>query len=114
MPKDKSKNLYLFFKKWAPEVYGDVDDLRGCEARGLEPLTTDDEMEDEEEEASNDATGTAAAAGAKDGDANKENDSQKMNASVKQHFWSRRSPMNFLRMVDSRLNDGMSTDWNVS
>lgn len=121
VPKEKAKNLYHFFAKWAPEVYGDVDDLREAEKRGLEPITTDDELECEEsEEAEEDECGTkdgAAGAGDKSGE-NKENDG-KLNAAAaggnKTKFWRRRSPLNFLKLVEDHFStDGMSTDWNVS
>lgn len=109
VPKEKSKNLYHFFKKWAPEVYGDVDDLRDCEARCLEPINTDDEMDEADEDESGDGTG----GGANQNEDDKENDSQKLNTN-KSRFWRRRSPLNFLKMVEDHFStDGMSTDWNV-
>lgn len=108
MPKEKSKNLYHFFQKWAPEVYGDVDTLSGCEARGLEPINTDDEGEEEEEEAEEVEEEKRAE--------DKENDSQKLNVvNSKSKFWRRRSPLNFLKLVEDHFStEGMSTDWNVS
>jgi len=108
VPKERAKNLYHFFQKWAPEIYGDVDDTSGCEERGLEPLNTDDELEDEEIEGDSVARDSTE----KTGD-NKENDGLKLNTN-KTKFWRRRSPMNFLKLVEDHFStDGMSTDWNV-
>lgn len=110
VPKEKSKNLYHFFQKWAPEVYGDVDTLSGCEARGLEPINTDDEGEEEEEEA--EEVEEEKRTGAQE---DKENDGQKLNVvNSKSKFWRRRSPLNFLKLVEDHFStEGMSTDWNV-
>ncbi|KAJ6223366.1 hypothetical protein RDWZM_001911 [Blomia tropicalis] len=110
VPKDKAKSLYHFFKKWAPEVYGDVDDLKGCEERGLEPITTDDELEcdDEPEDESTSKDGTEKSSD------DKENDSQKLNVN-KTKFWRRRSPLNFLKLVEDHFStEGMANDWNIS
>lgn len=114
VPKEKSKNLYHFFQKWAPEVYGDVDTLTGCEARGLEPINTDDELEGEEEE-EEEAEEVEEEAKKKGGE-DKENDAQKLNVvNAKSKFWRRRSPLNFLKLVEDHFStEGMSTDWNVS
>lgn len=111
VPKDKSKNLFLFFKKWFPEIYGDVDDTSGCENRGLEPLATDDEdVDDGDDEQMGD-----------DAQDDKENDVCNSNTGggapvekQKHKFWKRRSPLNFLKLVEDHFStDGMLTDWNV-
>lgn len=102
--------MYYFFQKWAPEIYGDVDDLRGCEDRGLEPITTDDELECEESEDE-----TVAKDSIDKSSENKENDVLKLNTSTKGKFWRRRSPLNFLKLVEDHFStDGISTDWNVN
>lgn len=109
VPKEKSSNLYHFFQKWAPEIYGDVDNLHGCEARGLEPITTDDELEAEEFEEEPPRTEETSEKSSED----KENDSQKLNVAGKSKFWRRRSPLHFLRMVEDHFSQETSSDWNV-
>ena len=146
VPKEKAKNLYHFFKKWAPEIYGDVDDLAGCDERGLEPLTTDDEMDagGEEETApvattrdvrrtqSGAATHRAGvgagfirryksqSSSASDNESVTAADNTNKMATTaapgasKPRFWRRRSPLNFLKLVEDHFStDGMSTEWNV-
>lgn len=103
VPKDKAHNLYHFFKKWAPEIYGDVDDIQGCESRGLEPMATDDEEEEEEEDEEEKQVDDAKESVENDSSANKTK------------FWRRRGPINFLKLMEDTFStDGMSTDWNVS
>lgn len=126
MPKDKAKNLYHFFKRWAPDVYGDVYDISGCEKRGLEPLNSDNESDDEDIV---DGGGIGSrqqyirlSSQDKDSSLNQENnatgsgsnESNKMNATNRQKFW-RRSPLHFLKLVEDHFStDGLSTDWNVN
>lgn len=124
VPKDKAHNLFHFFKKWSPEIYGDVDDISGCEQRGLEPLTTDDE--DEEVAAvmaAAAAPGEAAAVekpearrrSSEVGGDKSETDTSKELSAAKPKFWRRRSPLNFLKLMEDTFStEGMSTEWNVS
>lgn len=108
VPKDKAHNLFHFFKKWSPEIYGDVDDISGCEERGLEPITTDDEEEEEEQQQQSEARRLSIEAGEKSESENKEL------AASKPKFWRRRSPMNFLKLMEDTFStEGMSTEWNV-
>ena len=133
MPKDKAKNLYHFFKKWAPEIYGDVDDISGCEQRGLEPINTDDEydLDDDDDEVSGvQMIDSASAASSTSGNARRRSyqrtPSNALEGSIghddgdnkssldvasanRQRFW-RRSPLHFLKLVE----DHFSTEWNVS
>ncbi|KAH9420393.1 hypothetical protein DERP_014012 [Dermatophagoides pteronyssinus] len=133
VPKDKAKNLYHFFKKWAPEIYGDVDDISGCEQRGLEPINTDDEydLDDDDDEVSgvqmiDSASAASSASGnarrrsyqrtpsnAIEGSIGHDDGDNKSSLDVasanRQRFW-RRSPLHFLKLVE----DHFSTEWNVS
>jgi len=104
IPKSKVDNLYHFFKRWAPEVYGDIEDLSDIDKRGLKPVDTDDEEEFES-------------------DVN-QNISQKKELKCKPEireqekslrFWRRRMPLNFLTMVQGHFSDGINpSDWDVS
>lgn len=132
IPKEKAKILYHFFKKWAPEIYGDVDDIRGCEVRGLEPLSLEDyEIYADDSDGQNvEPSGTESndgnnptnrsrwsylrissqeKTGSSSTSPNHENDATKN----RQKFW-RRSPLHFLKLVEDHFStDGLSTEWNV-
>ncbi len=102
VPKEKADSLYHFFLRWAPQIYGDVDDLTGCEERGLAPIDTDDENEDEEadDETERDSE-----------DRKSKKSSEKSN---RPKFWRRRGPLNFLKMVEGHFTtDGVNSDWQV-
>ncbi|KAH7636295.1 tbc and lysm domain containing protein [Dermatophagoides farinae] len=128
VPKDKASNLYHFFKKWAPEIYGDVDDISGCEHRGLEPINTDDEYDIDDDDDGQQMPDTASALSNSRrrsyqrissnsteliGDSKSSLDdptkSLDMASTNRQRFW-RRSPLHFLKLVE----DHFSTEWNVS
>jgi len=103
--KEKADNLYHFFHRWAPQIYGDVDDLNGCDERGLAPIDTDDENEDEETE-----EGTEP-----DNEDGKSDKSSEKTSRPK--FWRRRKPLNFLKMVGGVgghfTDGGVGQDWEV-
>ena len=103
IPKEKADTLYHFFVRWAPETYGDVDDLTGCEQRGLLPIDTDDEDEDEYDRFE---SGEIAECSEMDGNI------LKTLAPEKPKFWRKRGPLNFLKLVEGTFTIDDS-DWEV-
>src|SRR5690242_20045682 len=99
IPKAKADNLYHFFKRWAPEVYGDVDNIQGQQLRGLTPIETDDEDEEEEEPIEESVLSERG-----EEQVGESNVSEK---SSRPKFWRRRGPLNFLKLVEGHFtSDG--------